>query len=252
MANRIAPGPPTVCLTVDMEQDCPPYLDGFRGITGATGPLLALLAHHQVSATFFTTGQVARTFPDLVGRIVAAGHELGSHGDTHRSFATMDRPTARRQIRAASRTLRNVAPVTSFRAPYLSLPEAHLDLLVEDGFSVDASLAKYKLAYLSARHPGPIQRAAASATSSVLRLPPWLRDRWLALLSSPVVLFVHPWEFIDLTRTRLRPDCRFATGLTALNALGAVLAFFHRRGAVFKTIGACYGQSPPEPNALAT
>jgi hypothetical protein len=46
-------------------------------------------------------------------------------------------------------------------------------------------------------------------TSSVLRLPAFVRDPWLAALRDPVVLFVHPWEFVDLTRERLRYDCRF-------------------------------------------
>jgi hypothetical protein len=74
---------------------------------------------------------------------------------------------------------------------------------------------------------------AASATSSVLRLPRVVRAAYLAALASPVVLFVHPWEFVDLRRERLRLDCRFKTGDIALGCVRDVLRSFKRRGAEF-------------------
>src|SRR5438270_873188 len=73
----------------------------------------------------------------------------------------------------------------------------------------------------------------AGVTSSVLRLPRLLREAYLSALSGPVVLFVHPWEFVDLRHTNLRLDCRFNTGETALLRVRAVLRFFARRGARF-------------------
>jgi hypothetical protein len=73
-------------------------------------------------------------------------------------------------------------------------------------------------------------------TSSVLRLPAVVRDPWLARLRDPVVLFVHPWEFVDLTRERLRLDCRFRTGDVALRCLRDVIASFRARGARFMTM----------------
>src|SRR3989442_1701528 len=76
-------------------------------------------------------------------------------------------------------------------------------------------------------------RFPASITSSAVRLPRVLRESWLATLSSAVVLFVHPWEFVDLTRERLRLDCRFRTGEPALRAVMEVVAFFRTRGARF-------------------
>jgi len=64
-------------------------------------------------------------------------------------------------------------------------------------------------------------------------LPRAIRDPWLLSLASPVVLFVHPWEFVDLTRERLRLDCRFRTGNPAVVALRDVVSLFHDRGARF-------------------
>ena len=98
---------------------------------------------------------------------------------------------------------------------------------------MDSSQAKYKAAYYAPRAETRLARVPASMTSSVLRLPRWIRDPVLASLASPVVLFVHPWEFVDLTRERLRLDCRFRTGEPALRAIREVIAFFQRRGAAF-------------------
>jgi hypothetical protein len=76
----------------------------------------------------------------------------------------------------------------------------------------------------------------ASATSSVLRLPRRLREAYLAALSDPVVLFVHPWEFVDLRDTDLRLDCRFNTGDVALARVRDTLRWLARRGARFVTM----------------
>lgn len=72
-----------VNISVDMEHDCPPYATTYRGVEEGTPKILAVLAQEQVSATFFTTGDVARKHPEMVRQIVSQGHELGCHGDTH-------------------------------------------------------------------------------------------------------------------------------------------------------------------------
>jgi hypothetical protein len=67
----------------------------------------------------------------------------------------------------------------------------------------------------------------------VLRLPTLLRSGYLAALPSPVVLFVHPWEFVDLRREKLRLDCRFKTGDTALQCVKEILSSYRQAGAQF-------------------
>jgi peptidoglycan/xylan/chitin deacetylase (PgdA/CDA1 family) len=229
--------PLRVALTVDFEPDCPPYLSTtFRGIEMGAPRLLELFEQLGVRATHFTTGEVAERFPHSVSALLGAGHELGCHGVTHTAFDRMDERTARWEIDESSRTLREFADVTSFRAPYLRFPEAYVPLLEEHGFTLDSSLAKYKRSYHAARRASSLARIPASMTSSVLRLPRFVRDPWLASLSDPVVLFVHPWEFVDLSRERLRYDCRFRTGDVALRCLGEVIDMFARRGASFVTM----------------
>src|SRR5262249_53969756 len=45
--------------------------------------ILCLLAEADVHATFFTLGWIAERYPSMVRAIVAAGHELASHGYAH-------------------------------------------------------------------------------------------------------------------------------------------------------------------------
>jgi len=123
--------------------------------------------------------------------------------------------------------------VSSFRAPYLRFPEPYVRLLESADFTLDSSLAKYKSSCRAPRLPTTLARIPASMTSSVLRLPAWIRDPWLLSLADPVVLFVHPWEFVDLTHEDLRYDCRFRTGAVALRCLREVIGLFAERGAEF-------------------
>jgi len=223
----------TVAFTVDLEPDCPPFLRGFRGVEHGMPALLDLLAREGVVATFFTTGEVADRFPGMVARVVNEGHELACHGMTHRAFTTLDRDAARAEIEDSARILRDFAEVTSFRAPYLQFPGAYVELLERNGFTLDSSHAIYKAAYYRDATQTRLTRVPASVTSSVLRLPKPIRGAYLAALSSPVVLFVHPWEFVDLRSEKLRLDCRFKTGDTALACIADVLRGYRKSGAQF-------------------
>lgn len=64
---------------------------GTYGARVAVPEILALLERHRLQATFFVPGRVAESHPSRVEAIVAAGHELGLHGYTHRSPADMPR-----------------------------------------------------------------------------------------------------------------------------------------------------------------
>lgn len=225
-----------VCLTVDAEPDCPPYLWGWRGMEEGAPRLLELFRAEGVPATFFTTGDTAARYPGFVERVVADGHELASHGMTHRPFPTLTHAEARSEIREASAILRTHAPVVSFRAPNLRMPARYLPLLVEDGYRVDSSVGRYKADHWRTAPATPLARLPASVTSSWLRLPAGLRDPVLRRLASPVVLFVHPWELVDLRSTRIRWDCRAGTGRHALASLRQVIRLYKDMDACFLRI----------------
>lgn len=48
-----------------------------------TPPILDLLAAHGARATFFVIGEKAARYPELILAIIAAGHEVGHHTQTH-------------------------------------------------------------------------------------------------------------------------------------------------------------------------
>jgi peptidoglycan/xylan/chitin deacetylase (PgdA/CDA1 family) len=223
-------------FTVDVEPDCPPYLWTFRGMEEGMPRLLDLMGAHGVRGTFFTTADVARRYPLIVQRVVDDGHELASHGVSHRAFDTMTRVEAEREIADSVRVLRAFAPVTAFRAPYLRMPEAFVPMLADHGITVDCSVAKYKRRVGTGAAASPVRRIPASVTSSILRAPDVLRWPYMRATGWPLVLFVHPWEFVDLRRTKLRWDCRFRTGDTALSCLGEVFAWVNARGGRFTTV----------------
>jgi peptidoglycan-N-acetylglucosamine deacetylase len=226
-------------FTCDLEPDCPPFLHSFRGVEQGLPKLLSLLAELKIRATFFTTGEVAGKYPDAARAVVDAGHELACHGMTHTAFTSLTRSEARDEIVESAAILRKFAPVTSFRAPYLKFPDEYLDLVADANFSLDSSQAKYKRAYYASKRSGvasPVRRIPASLTSSALRIPKLLRETYLRMLEAPVVLFVHPWEFIDLRKEKIRYDCRFRTGDVALECVGDVLDGMKKRGALFKTM----------------
>lgn len=229
----------TVYFTVDVEEDCPPYLKTWRGIEHGLPRLLDLLADEGIHATLFTTGEVVRRFPDAIRTAAAAGHELGCHSDRHGRYGAMTREQTDADIGAASDALRGIAPVVSFRAPYLQFPPRFVDLLSRHGYGIDSSEGRHKRPGLRVRRESGVLRVPASVSSLTLRWPAFARNALFAQLQEPVVLFCHPWEFVDLRRERLRWDCRIWTGERALASARSTIRYFKERNAAFGLMRDC-------------
>ena len=74
-----------------------------------TPPILDTLARHGARATFFVIGRHAAAHPELVRRIAAAGHGLGSHSFTHRRDLLVSGPaTLARDVRDGVEALRAI------------------------------------------------------------------------------------------------------------------------------------------------
>jgi peptidoglycan/xylan/chitin deacetylase (PgdA/CDA1 family) len=225
-------------ISIDMEHDCPPFLQSYRGMEQGAPRFLDLLGAEDIRATFFCTGDVARRYPDTMRRIVGDGHELASHGDTHRRFGTMTRSEAAAEIAASLDVLSRYVTITSFRAPNLDFPDPFLPLLGENGITLDSSLAAYKRHKGHPNRPvkvGGLLRIPVSTTPSATRLPGPIRRFILGQQRDPVMLFFHPWEFVDLRKAPIPLDCRFRTGDAALAGLRASIADLRKRGAHFVT-----------------
>ena len=202
-------------------------------VVETTRRLLDLLARHDVRATFFILGWVAERHPDLVREISSAGHDIGSHGHTHRRIYELNAQEFADELTRSQLALAaaGVARVEEFRAPEWSIndraPRA-LDVLTAHGFRIDSSMAPLRVV----GNPTYPQRPHLRHTTSgpIVELPPfvgtWMGQQvpfgggWGLRLSRPssvvkaidasnrrgvpAVVWVHPWEFDpDPPRVRL-------------------------------------------------
>lgn len=91
-----------------------------------TPALLDLLARHGAKASFFLIGQQVEQHPDLVRRIVEAGHTLGNHSYSHPQFETLSLSAQFEEIGRTERLLSAIDGNTrhAFRPPrgVLTLP----------------------------------------------------------------------------------------------------------------------------------
>ena len=82
--------------------------------------VLDALAELGVTATFYCVGRRALAWPELVRRIAAEGHAVGSHTMTHPDLSTLDPLQAIGNVRDGRRAVEKAlgAPVRRFRAPF--------------------------------------------------------------------------------------------------------------------------------------
>ena len=86
---------------VEAEEEAPKYValtfdDGPSG--RYTRALLAGLEERSARATFFLCGYRLEQYPDLVGDILAGGHEIGLHGYSHNTMSAMSRREIAREL----------------------------------------------------------------------------------------------------------------------------------------------------------
>ena len=82
-----------------------------------TTAVLELLARYNAQATFFIVGKAAQEQPQLVQRILQAGHALGNHSWDHPAFPELDWRARQEQIRAWEHNVGR-QPNLLFRPPW--------------------------------------------------------------------------------------------------------------------------------------
>src|SRR5471032_3299255 len=107
--------------------------------------ILAIMAEGGVYATFFTLGWIAERYPQVVRDIVAAGHELASHGYGHLRASDQDRAAFTDDIVRSKAILEDLGgrAVRGYRAPSFSIGPANLwalDALQEAGYRYSSSI----------------------------------------------------------------------------------------------------------------
>ena len=112
-------------------------------------PLLELLAESGTIATFFVLGYQAEKTPSLIRQIADRGHEIASHGYSHRFVYQQTPAQFQSELRRSKQLLEDISgqPVIGYRAPFFSITQQSLwalDILLEEGFLYDSSLFPVK------------------------------------------------------------------------------------------------------------
>jgi len=107
--------------------------------------VLDLLAEHDVRATFFVGGEVAREYPEVVREIVAGGHEIGSHGQTHTPLFDLTPASFEAELERSREAIEACSGVTpqGFRAPNFSVTRETswaFEALADSGYRYDSSV----------------------------------------------------------------------------------------------------------------
>jgi polysaccharide deacetylase family protein (PEP-CTERM system associated) len=223
-------GYPLCAFTVDVEDWYQSCIDFDAPITERvvrnTERILAILDRHSVKATFFVQGRVAETFPKLLRQLVAEGHEIQSHGYSHRPVDKMNRKELKLELELARKTVEEACgvQVTAFRAPDFTIGNENiwaLEVLAETGFEVDSSIFPMRThrygvsGYPTVPHWIPLPNGAdilevpvAVWSSGKIRmpvagggyfrlLPSILLEKFFASMVTrqPVIIYCHPYEF---------------------------------------------------------
>lgn len=89
-----------------------------------TTEILDALQRYDARATFFLTGTWMRAHPDFVQRMLAEGHQVATHGNTHVDFRGLSDTQIRAQLAAAEAAL---AELGGAGWPYIRLPSDAFD-----------------------------------------------------------------------------------------------------------------------------
>lgn len=254
-------GPPAA-ITVDVEMFH--HLPAYRRARGSIDRvdvgidglefIRTRMSEHDVTSTFFVVGDLTENHGHTLKRL-GVDHEIASHSMTH-PFLSDIGPKERREELAVSRErLAKVSrtEVYGFRAPSFDFNQDHFQLLEETGYSYDSSLIPSRKipgwygGEFDQHRPGPVNKINSDWPSAItefpvsvmphLRLPisgTWLRFfgvqytrigmHLLARRGILPVLYIHPWEFVDLPEVPGVPKrVYFRTGSWMRNALEEML-----------------------------
>jgi polysaccharide deacetylase family protein (PEP-CTERM system associated) len=188
-----------------------------------TNLLLEDMDRGGIRGTFLVVGWIAERYPHIVRRILAAGHEIGSHGHLHTRAFEMTPDAFTDDLRQSLRALADAGAtdVRCYRAPEWSINERSLWALSElaaNGIAIDASMAPLRLVGSTGFPRRPHIRQTPAGP--IVEVPPLVADRYGQVMpmgwgwglrmtaparvrraieqanaaGQPAVVTVHPWE----------------------------------------------------------
>jgi len=193
--------------------------------------ILRLLDKYNAKATFFVLGELAEKHPEVVKEIFVKGHEIASHGYSHKFLGELGPKQFASQIAKSCEILKSITGQNpaGFRAPNFSID--HLTswafrILKEHGFRYDSSIFPVKTILYGVNN-APLSPYSLSVSDfvkpvpegdiiefpiSVLKtrfknipfaggfyfraLPSWFLKIAIRKINEtrPAVIYLHPWE----------------------------------------------------------
>ncbi len=106
---------------------------------------LQIFAENNVKVTCFILGDVVKKYPSLVRKIAENGHEVASHGFSHKQVFKLSKEEFRQEISDSKKLLEDItsSSVVGYRAPAFSvMPDTQwaLEILAEEGYKYDSSV----------------------------------------------------------------------------------------------------------------
>ncbi len=114
-------------------------------VEGNVEKLLALFDSQNTKATFFVLGWTARKFPQLIKKMAAAGHEVATHGNSHRMVTKLTPDEFREDLAESISIIQEISgeKVLGFRAPTFSIVKETQwawEIMLELGIEYDSSV----------------------------------------------------------------------------------------------------------------
>jgi polysaccharide deacetylase family protein (PEP-CTERM system associated) len=200
-----------------------------------TRRLLDLFDEKKIKGTFFVLGWVARRSPELIREIFRRGHEVASHGMSHKLVFNQTPAEFTEETRESKALLEDIIgdKVLGYRASTYSITRRSLwalDVLHEAGFVYDSSIFPIRHDVYGIPDASPVpSRIRTPKGASIVEfpmsaapmfgtrlpvsgggyfrlLPYWLTRAGLRKLnlklSRPFIFYLHPWE-IDPAQPRV-------------------------------------------------
>lgn len=253
-------------LTIDVEdwyhicgyeQNQSPSRSSWR-VSIATERILGLFDEFSVKATFFVLGSVAESEPELIKLISEGGHEVASHGWSHRLIYQLTPDQFRDELSRTENVIQKLSghrPV-GFRAPQWSVsdrsPWVH-EILAERGYRYDSSLSP--LPFIGDRKGLRVPSMISNSAGKLYEFPPLVTPTWFGNLPTgggwgfrffpavlvdhsirrlnasgmPAVLYLHPRDVDpEGPRLQLPPLKKFAAYGTRNDALPRLRSLLKR------------------------
>jgi peptidoglycan-N-acetylglucosamine deacetylase len=140
--------------------------------------ILVLFDRFKVKATFFVLGYLSERTPEVVRMISQEGHEIASHGYGHLQVYKQDRDEFLSDLLRSKTVIEEIIreKIIGYRAPEWSICKGKrdsfwaLDLLVENGFLYDSSIAP--LRFIGIPDASVLPYTLSTAHGCIAEFPP--------------------------------------------------------------------------------